>query len=193
MLLLSGDRADERLERARRLREHGVSVSAWSRHRGTTLTREEYPEVGFNFRMSDPQAAIGSVQLGRLDEIVRRRRRLAARYHELLADVPGLSMPHDPAWGQTNYQSFWVVLADDFPARRDEVLGAMAKAGIACRRGIMAAHLERAFRHLPPARLPITERLTAQSLILPLFHEMSDRDQCAVAGVLRRMAGLAPM
>jgi perosamine synthetase len=192
MLLLSSDRAVERAERARRLREHGVSASAWARHNSGDPSSEAFPEVGFNFRMSDVQAAVGLVQLGRLDRIVARRRELAARYHQLLGDVPGLLMPADPDHGETNYQSFWVLLPVDFPIGRDHLLQEMKSAGVSCRRGIMAAHLEKAFSHLPPAELPNTETLSTRSLILPLFHAMTDDDQVAVANVLRRHAGMSP-
>ncbi len=188
MLFVSGARADERSERARRLREHGVSVSAWARHRESVPVCESFPEVGFNFRMSDVHAAVGLIQLGRLDRILARRRKLAANYHRLLGDLPGLLMADDPEYGQSNYQSFWVVLPDDFPVSRDQVLHAMSEVGISCRRGIMAAHREMAFSVFPHADLPNTERLSAQSLILPLFHEMTDRDQISVVKVLRQQA-----
>jgi len=191
MLLLSGDGAAEHVERARRLREHGVSIGAWERHRSVTKLGEHFPEVGFNFRMSDVQAAVGLVQLGRLEQIVARRRELAAKYQELLGDVPGLLIARDPDYGETNYQSFWVLLPDDFPVSRDQLLAAMDAAGISCRRGIMAAHLEQAFSHLPPVELPNTETLAARSLILPLFHAMTDDDQVSVANILRRHAGMS--
>jgi len=191
MLLISGEGSLERAERARRLREHGVSASAWLRHRDGHPAREQFSEVGFNFRMSDVAAAVGLVQLGKLDQIVARRRELAATYHRLLGDVPGLLMARDPEHGKTNYQSFWVLLPDDFPVSRDQLLHAMDLAGISCRRGIMAAHLERPFRDLPRVDLPNTERLAGDSLILPLFHGMSEDDQIAVANVLRRHAGVS--
>jgi perosamine synthetase len=140
--------------------------------------------------MSDVAAAVGLIQLDKLDEIVARRRELAEKYQELLGDVPGLSMARDPEHGKANYQSFWVLLPDDFPVSRDQLLQAMDLAGISCRRGIMATHLERAFSHLSRASLPNTERLAARSLILPLFHTMTDDDQVSVANVLLRSAGM---
>jgi perosamine synthetase len=191
MLLLSGDRATEHRERGRRLREHGVSMDAWARHTDAIPAGEHFPELGFNFRMSDVQAAIGLAQLGRLDRIVARRRELAANYQQLLADVPGLRLARDPGNAETNYQSFWLLLPDDFPVSRDRLLAAMDEAGISCRRGIMAAHLEQAFGHLPPVTLPNTERLCARSLILPLFHAMTDEDQVSVVNVVRRHAGVS--
>lgn len=177
-------------ERARRLREHGVSAGAWSRHQRAQPSSETYAEVGFNFRLSDVHAAIGLVQLGRLDRILARRRELAARYHELLADVPGIVMARDPDYGEANFQSFWVQLPGEFPLTRDALLAAMASAGISGRRGIMAAHHEPAFAHLATADLPVTDALTSRSLILPMFHSMSDSDQVRVANVIRQAAGV---
>jgi perosamine synthetase len=176
--------------RLRRLREHGMSVSAAERHAAGRVIIERYLETGFNFRMTDVQAAIGLVQLSRLDEIVARRRRLAGRYRELLRDVPGLEMPVDPSYGETNHQSFWVVLPDGFPVERDELLERLLDAGISARRGIMAAHLEPAHAERSHGDLAVTERLTRRSLLLPLFHEMTEQEQDRVAAALRREAGL---
>src|SRR5215467_2143536 len=76
--------------RLRRLREHGMDVSAADRHRSQQPMIERYLEVGFNFRMTDVQAAIGLVQLRKLGQMVARRRALARRYAELLSGIPGL-------------------------------------------------------------------------------------------------------
>lgn len=163
--------------RLRRLREHGMSVSAAERHVARGRVLETYDEVGFNYRMTDIQAALGLVQLGRLDEIVARRRALAGSYHDLLAAVPGLTTVRDPVHGLTNYQSFWVLLDDDVSVDRDTILRRLAEDGIAGRRGIMAAHLERAYSDPPRHSLPTTERLTRRSLILPLHHDLALADQ----------------
>jgi dTDP-4-amino-4,6-dideoxygalactose transaminase len=167
--------------RLRRLREHGMNMSAADRHASTQPVIESYLETGFNYRMTDIQAAVGLVQLGRLPGLVARRRDLAARYHALLADVPGVVAVRDPAHGTTNYQSFWVLLEH---ADRDAVLAALADAGISARRGIMAAHLEPAYAGVGGA-LPHTERITRDSLILPLHHELTEADQRYVVDTLR--------
>ncbi|MFK0016061.1 DegT/DnrJ/EryC1/StrS family aminotransferase [Streptomyces sp. NPDC091027] len=176
-------------ERLRRLREHGMNVSAAQRHASSTPIVESYLEVGYNFRMTDIQAAVGLVQLGRLDEIVARRRALAARYGELLAGVPGVRPVRDPAYGEGNFQSYWVLLEPDFPVGRDELLAVLSEAGISARRGIMASHLEPAYAGHGAAALPVTERITRDSLILPLFHTMAAAHQDRVVAVLRDRAG----
>jgi dTDP-4-amino-4,6-dideoxygalactose transaminase len=169
--------------RLRRLREHGMDISAADRHRSQQPVIEHYTEVGFNFRMTDIQAAIGLVQLRKLPQMVARRRELAQRYQGLLADAPELLMANDPPHGETNYQSFWTLLPEESAVTRDELLRLLANAGISARRGIMAAHLEPAYVDAKPS-LPVTERLTKRSLILPLFHEMTESQQEQVASVL---------
>ncbi|MET9629200.1 DegT/DnrJ/EryC1/StrS family aminotransferase [Lentzea sp. NPDC006480] len=170
--------------RARRLREHGMSVSAADRHAGGGVVLEEYLETAFNYRMTDIQAAVGLVQLGRLDTIIARRRELAARYHSLLSRIPGLRAVTDPSYGTTNYQSFWIELPEDCPVERNEVLNRLAAKGVSARRGIMASHLEPAYAGHPHVPLPVTERLTSRTLILPLFHELTDSEQDQVVDAL---------
>ena len=185
MLTVSDEAAARRL---RRLREHGMDVSAADRHTSGVPVLESYLETGFNYRMTDIQAAVGLVQLGRLDAIVARRRELAARYQALLADVPGLLLVRDPAWGTTNYQSFWVLLPEDFPVTRNRLLELMHAAGISCRAGIMAAHLQPAYADHPHDDLPVTEQVTHQSLILPLFHDLTEAQQDRVIAVVHEAA-----
>jgi dTDP-4-amino-4,6-dideoxygalactose transaminase len=174
--------------RLRRLREHGMSVSAAERHASNRPVLEQYLETGFNYRMTDIQAAVGLVQLTRLEAIVARRRQLAADYRLALSDIPGLQLPHDPPYGRTNHQSYSVVLPDDFPATRDDLLHYLASRGVSARRGIMAAHLEPAYGGRPRPDLPVTERLTARSLILPLFYAMRPVDQVRVVEALHAAA-----
>lgn len=163
--------------RGRRLREHGMSVGAADRAAADRVVLESYIETGFNYRMTDIQAAVGLVQLGRLDGIVERRRQRARRYRRLLAGIPGLRTIADPPYGTTNFQSFWVLLPEECPATPVGVLGQLLDAGISGRRGIMAAHLEPAYVDHPHGPLPVTERLAERSLVLPLHDELDDAGQ----------------
>ncbi|MFF9173291.1 DegT/DnrJ/EryC1/StrS family aminotransferase [Streptomyces sp. NPDC014793] len=175
-------------ERLRRLREHGMNASAAQRHASSKPVLESYLEVGYNYRMTDIQAAVGLVQLGKLDAMIVRRRELASRYDRLLRDVPGLTPVRDPGHGQSNFQSYWVLLDEGFPVGRDDLLAALADAGVSARRGIMAAHLEPAYAGHPRAPLPVTERISRDSLILPLFHTMTEAQQDRVVTALREQA-----
>jgi dTDP-4-amino-4,6-dideoxygalactose transaminase len=175
--------AEDLATRLRRLREHGMSVSAAARHTRGEVVIEQYLETGFNYRMTDIQAAVGIAQLRRLGAVVDRRRALAQRYAELLDDMP-VTVPRDPHYGTTNYQSYSVLLDDDVAVSRNDVLRHLLRRGISARRGIMAAHLEPAYAEHPHAPLPVTERLTDRTLILPLFHDLSDAQQDRVVRAL---------
>lgn len=178
--------------RARRLREHSMSLSAADRHGSVLAPPEDYDEVGFNYRMTDLQAALGLVQLGRLAALVARRRELAARYTEAFAPVAGLRTVADPAHGTGNFQSFWVEVGDEYPLDRDGLLAELATHGVSARRGIMAAHRQPPYRSHPGAdSLPATERLTDRTLILPLFHQLSEQEQDRVIEAVLASARLA--
>jgi dTDP-4-amino-4,6-dideoxygalactose transaminase len=177
--------------RARRLREHAMSVSAADRHASVLAPAEEYLEVGYNYRMTDLQAAVGIVQLGKLPEVVERRRQIAATYAKQIAELPGLRPVADPAWGTCNFQSFWVEVGEEFPLDRDGLLAHLAEAGVSARRGIMAAHRQPAHASVPHGPLPVTEHLTDSTLILPVFHQLSESEQARVVDALRS-AGRRP-
>jgi dTDP-4-amino-4,6-dideoxygalactose transaminase len=172
--------------RARRLREHAMSVSAAERAASVIAPAEEYCEVGFNYRMTDMQAAVGLVQLGRLPEIVARRREIAAEYAHRIADIPGLRIVTDPEYGTSNFQSLWVEVGDDFPLSREQLLAALAAADVSARRGIMAAHRQPAYadRDTGSVPLPVTERLTDNTLILPVFHQLTEAELTQVVDTL---------
>jgi len=176
-------------DRARWLREHAMSVSAADRHGKILAPAEIYLEIGFNYRMTDLQAAIGLVQLTRLPEIVRRRRELAEAYAKQIDEIPGLRAVSDPPWGECNFQSFWVEVDPSFSLTRDELLSRLADADISARRGIMSSHRQPPYASMSaPGSLPVTEWLTDNTLILPLFHQMSESEQARVIEVLAACA-----
>ncbi|MDX6391124.1 MAG: hypothetical protein QOJ73_2187 [Streptosporangiaceae bacterium] len=175
--------------RLRRLREHGMTVSAADRHAAGGVVLEGYAETAFNYRMTDMQAAMGLVQLGRLPGIVARRREIADRYYALLEKLP-VRPVRDPAHGTSNHQSFWVELPDGAPPVVD-VLAHLAAAGVSARRGIMAAHLEPAYDGHPHGPLPVTDHLTTRTLILPVHHELTAAEQQTVVDALAQALSLA--
>jgi perosamine synthetase len=174
--------ADEQIAtRLRRLRQHAMTTSDLARHQSKSILTEGYDEVGFNYRMTDVQAAIGLVQLGRLDGFLARRRALAQRYSEELGRIGWLNPPREPAGCRHNFQSYMVRVQPDAPVSRDTLMQRLLERGISTRRGIMSIHRE------PPyldARwnqvLSRSEAVTDQGMILPLFHQMTDQEQTHV-------------
>lgn len=181
--------ADPELDRRfRLLRQHGMSVPDTVRHGSPQVIFEDYLVVGFNYRMTDIQAAIGRKQLERLPELVSRRRMLAARYTELLGNIEGLRLPFEPDWARSNWQSYCVRL----PARVDQraVMQHLLDQGIATRRGIMCSHREAPYageaRHQD---LHQSELAQDRAILLPLYAQMSEQEQFRVADALRAELG----
>jgi perosamine synthetase len=171
-------------ETFRLLRQHGMSVPDTVRHGAPQIVFEDYLTVGYNYRMTDIQAAIGRKQLERLAELVARRRALAARYAELLGNTEGLSLPAEPEWARSNWQSYCVRLPDRVDQKT--VMQRSLDQGIATRRGIMCTHREPAYAdHKPRHDLRQSERAQDHAILLPLYAQMTEEDQVRVAEMLR--------
>ena len=183
--------------RLRRLRNHGVDVDADARQRAGGAN-ERYLEPGFNMRMSDIQAAVGRVQLGRLTELVAQRRRIAQGYRRRLGGVRGLGLPEEPDWARSNWQSYCVMLPQGCDQAR--VMRHLAERGVASRTGVMCAHREPAY---PPGswscapgaarcecaggacqQLRQSELAQDHGLLLPLYGQMTEIEQDRVADAL---------
>jgi perosamine synthetase len=183
----------------RLLRQHGMSTPDSVRHGSAQVIFENYPVMGYNYRMTDIQAAVGREQLKKLPAIIERRRLLAARYHQLLAGLPGLCIPVEPEWARSNWQSYCVRLPDGCDQR--EVMQKMLDDGIATRRGVMCAHREEGYpcevwscgaEHetctCAPgtcAKLRESELAQDHAILLPIFHQLTEEEQDFIVERLR--------
>ena len=164
-------------QRMKLLRQHGMSVNDRVRHESSKLIFEDHVEVGYNYRMTDIQAAVGIKQLEKLDWIVAERRKIAARYHEAFKDIDFIQLPLEQEGYFTNYQSYSIYLKDECPVGRNEIMQKMLDDGISSRRGIMTAHRETAYKtECAGLSLPISEKAADRSIILPLYIPMKDED-----------------
>ena len=195
-LLTTGDggmlttKAPELDRKFRLLRQHGMSIPDTTRHHAKTVVFEEYPVVGFNYRMTDIQAAVGRVQLGRIPDMLVRRFALAARYSHALMEIPGLECPCIDEDALPNFQSYAVRVTSDFGMSRDELMQALLDRGISSRRGIMNAHQEPAYANDSHAPLPQSEAARDEVILLPLYDSMSEDDQAYVIEALHEMSCL---
>ena len=172
--------------RARALRATGASISDLVRHQARGVLQQAYHEVGYNYRMTDIQAALGLVQLARLPEMLRARRDQAAYYHELFegwreVQVPRVAEGAEPCWS-----SYCVKLLGPAAARRDDVIAMMAAEGISTRRGIPPLYREPCFAARGEAPLPGAEEVARSTLFLPIFPGLERADQRRVAAALHR-------
>jgi perosamine synthetase len=195
MLTTSNAELDRNL---RRWRQHCMDVPDTVRHGSKEIIFESYPELGFNYRMTDIQAAVGRVQLRSIDAIVQKRRELARRYRMLLSEIPGLELPTEPEWARSNWQSYCVLLPES--ANQKAVMQKMLNLEVATRRGVMCAHRERAYPtgtwdcrksrdcDCPPytcRRLKLSELAQDRGIALPLFPQMTFVEQDRVVNALR--------
>ena len=169
--------------RLRRFRHHGMSVSDIERHTADRIIIEKYPEIGYNYRMTDIQAAIGIVQLKKLPAIISRRRELGEVYDNSLSCIPHVRVPRVPGYAFHNFQSYWIEILGSSPVSRDELMQKLLDKGIATRRGIMAIHMEKCYNGRI-ASVPATERITRNTLLLPIYPSMTEKEvQYVITGM----------
>jgi dTDP-4-amino-4,6-dideoxygalactose transaminase len=175
---------------AHMLRNHGASISEEQRHKGPRpYLLAEFNLLGFNYRMTDLQGAVGLVQIGKLDRFIDERDRWAGWYMEQFADLPWLRMPQRPTDGRHAWQAF-VTTVD--PARaprpRNEIMEILQRQGIATRPGTHAVHMLGLYRDrlgLKPGDLPGARDCDLNTMAIPLHNRMTAEDYQAVVAALK--------
>ncbi len=177
-------------DKASVLRAHGMSISDFARHHATSTTFESYEVVGYNYRLTDLQSALGLTQMKHLDEFVARRREIGTAYNEAFKNIKKLSIITVPDYVTSwNYQSYPLRLQSSTTQDRNDLMEALFKVGIATRRGIPPIHKEPVYAKEThhQTSLPNTEAVSSTSLMLPIFPLMSDED---VAYVIEHVSHL---
>ena len=178
----------------RLLRQHAMSVPDTVRHGSNQVIFESYPTIGYNYRMTDIQAAVGRVQLQRLPEIVTERREQAVRYGALLGGIPGLQLPVEPEWARSNWQSYCVRLPLGCDQRA--VMQAMLDVEVSTRRGIMCSHREAAYADMKN-KIDLRQSEAAQDhcILLPLYPGLTageqERISLALESAIRQLADVS--
>lgn len=169
------------------LRQHYMTVSDLARHKAGSIIFESYPDIGYNFRMSDVQAAIGIAQMFKLDKLLKKRAEIAAFYNKAFTGHPYLEIPYVPVGYKHTYQSYLLKIKKTSPVCREEIMKKLAIAGIATRRGIMAIHLEPAYASFKNViNLPVTEESALSTMTIPLYPQMSKMEIACVIGEIKK-------
>ena len=180
---------DKLAERVRMLRNHGASVSEEERHQGPRpYLLPDFDLLGFNYRMTDLQGAVGLVQLRKLDQFIDERAQMAARYRKELADIQWLRLPQEPSDGRHAWQAF-VTYVDPktAPRPRNEMMEVLQQRGIATRPGTHAVHMLGYYQKhygLKPDDFPGARDCDRHSMAIPLHNRMSAEDQAYVIDAL---------
>lgn len=191
---------EEIMERCRSMRDHGASKSDLTRHSKKDYLLPAYPFAGYNYRMTDFQAALGSAQMERLEELLAKRIYRADRYHELLKDVEKIFLPDLPSYCRHIYQSFVILIAHDkkrspkveesenLGQKRNSIIALLQEKGIECRQGTHAVHCQSYYKEkyrLKEEELPNSLIAQEASLALPLYPQMTDEEQDYVVRELK--------
>ena len=168
---------EEYAKRIKLLRQHAMSISDRERHSASKIIFEDHVELGYNYRMTDIQAALGIKQLEKLDMIIEERRKIAMKYIDALKDFDCIRLPIEKQNYFSNYQSFSIFLKENCKISRNELMQQLFNKEISSRRGIMTSHRETAYKDIVNnILLPITENLCDNSIIIPLYFPMLNID-----------------
>jgi perosamine synthetase len=153
-----------------------------------TEPRFRHVELGYNFRMTGYQAAMGLSQLRRIDEVVEAKRRLASRYRADLAGISGLRLPTEQPWARNVYWMFGVVVDPAFGMSRDELAGHLRADGIDTRTFFCPMNQQPALLALPgfePPSCPVADMLWERGLYLPSSPRLTSPEVEAIAEAIR--------
>ena len=196
----------ELAEKLRRLRDHGAAVSDMQRHLGAKpYLLADHPDAGYNQRMTDLQAALGSTQMDRAEEIVFERQRLAQRYDQAFVDLEWLQIPFKPNGDEHGYQSYPCLFQPKIAmstakrpaniskikainAARNGWMEQLQQQGISTRPATHAVHMLSFFKQkygLRPEDFPNAFVANDCSISLPLFHGMTEVEQDFVVTKVR--------
>jgi len=186
------------------LRDHGAEVSDLERHTKNSSLLPAYDRIGYNYRLTDIQAAIGIEQMKKLNWILERRAEKAVRYDEGLRDIEWLQIPHVPKGYRHSYQSYVVIVRDPDDRSaclgkieklrnvRDTIMARLAERGIATRQGTSAVHALGYYRKkygLKEDDFPVSLRAEHLTIALPIYPQMTDEEQDYVINNLRQAVG----
>jgi dTDP-4-amino-4,6-dideoxygalactose transaminase len=177
---------DEWAERARVLRSTGASVSDLKRHEAKGAIFQQYFESGYNYRMTDMQAAMGLVQLGKLGAMLEQRSAQAKLYAKLFASVGEIAPPAEPEYATHCWSSYCVRTTKSAKVSADEMVRRMATRNVSCRRGIQPLHFEPYFeQQMAGLTLPETESAARETFFLPIFPGLREDEQVAVVEAVK--------
>jgi perosamine synthetase len=177
--------------RMKLLRQHGMSVNDRVRHESSKIMFEDHVEVGYNYRMTDIQAAVGIKQLEKLDWIVSERRKIAMQYINAFKEIDCIRLHIEQEGYFSNYQSFSIYLKDNCPLTRNELMQKLLDAGVSSRRGIVNTHRETAYStEYADLKLPVSENAADNSIILPLYIPMKQADIDKVIESFKMLVGV---
>ncbi len=177
---------EEWAEQARVLRSTGASVSDLKRHQAKGALFQQYFVSGYNYRMTDMQAAIGLVQLDKLQSMIDQRAAQAKLYDRMIGEMEEITPPFVPDYAVHSYTSYCVRTTPKAKVTADEIVKRMADKNVSCRRGIQPLHFEPYFQEtMKGLHLAETEKAAKETFFLPIFPGLTETEQKTVIEALK--------
>lgn len=178
-------------EKARILRSAGASVSDLERHKAKGVILQKYYEVGYNYRMTDIQAAIGLVQLKKLDKIIEARAEQAKFFNDALMGIEELISPYVPEYATHAYSSYLIKISDKIDITPEFIIQKMAEKNISCRFGIQPLHNEPYFEHdkWNDSMFPVTCMVAQKTFFIPIFPGLTHENIVHIVDSLKQIIG----
>lgn len=167
-------------------RHQGMGVSDLARHQANKVILEEYVVTGFNYRMSDIQAAVGLGQLKKMPLLLKRLREIATFYQKELKKISWLQQPTEAFYARNNWSSYPVRLMPDAPVTQEQFMQRLLDRGISTRPGVMNSHRQKPYRS-SFWRLPETEKARDQTVLLPAFYQITEQELYSIVNALAGM------
>lgn len=183
---------DALAERMSQMRNHGASISEEQRHYGAKpYVLPDFNLLGFNYRMTDLQGAVGLVQLKKLQEFIEERSRWASWYRQQLADIDWLGLPQHPESGQHGWQSFVTyVKPETSPKARNDIMEILQQKGVSTRPGTHAVHMLQLYKSRFSIRdgdFPVAKDCSQNTMAIPLHNRMTEADYAYVVKCLQEI------
>lgn len=183
---------DSLAEHMNMMRNHGAAISEEQRHHGPhPYLLPEFNLLGYNYRMTDLQGAVGLVQLAKLEKFIQERAYWAAWYREQLADVDWLRCPEEPEEGRHAWQAFVVrVNPEKAPKSRNEIMDELQLRGVATRPGTHAVHMLGLYRDrfgIQAGDFPMARDCDANTMAIPLHNRMNENDFVMVVKAIKEI------
>ncbi|MEW5819937.1 MAG: DegT/DnrJ/EryC1/StrS family aminotransferase [Cyanobacteriota bacterium] len=168
------------------IRQHSMSISAASRHSTSKIVSPDFLTTGFNYRMTDIQASIGIEQLKKLPELLNKRYEIDHLYRKYLSDIDWLTLPYQPEWARSNWQSYAIRVLQNAPVSRDSIMQTLLDNGISSGYGIMNAH-----EYLPYSnsgfKLSESEKARKEVILLPIYQDLNEECIEKISNILRKL------
>lgn len=176
-------------ESARILRATGASVSDLERHKKKGVILQEYYTDGYNYRMTDIQAAIGIVQMKKLPEIIRQRNQQAEYYNKVFSEIDEIEIPFVPPYATHSFSSYLLKIKKGINLTPQDIITRMAEKNISCRFGIQPLHREPYFnnRKLSDADFPISCDIAKRSFFIPIFPGLKEDELKYIVSSLKEI------